>query len=85
MKIYFIFLFGAILIINSFTVFSQNTDSLVIRKIHNKALENPVAYRQLGYLCKNFSGRLCGSEQANKAVAWIESVLMERMFTVLLP
>ncbi len=54
---------------------SQNSDSLLIRKIYSEALSNPVAYRNLGVLCNAIGGRLCGSAQAEKAVQWTKKVM----------
>jgi carboxypeptidase Q len=58
-------------------VFTQNNDSLVIRKIYTEALSNPVAYHNLDYLCNAIGGRLCGSQQAEKAVRWARKVVEE--------
>lgn len=57
------------------TLTGQNSDSLLIRKIYSEALSNPVAYRNLGVLCNQIGGRLCGSAQAEKAVQWTRSVM----------
>ncbi|MCX6249292.1 MAG: M20/M25/M40 family metallo-hydrolase [Bacteroidetes bacterium] len=54
---------------------AQNQDSLIIRKIYSEALSNPVAYKNLEYLCTKIGGRICGSPQAEKAVFWVKGVL----------
>lgn len=52
-----------------------DNDSSVIRKMYTQALSNPVAYRNLDYLCNKIGGRLCGSPQAAQAVQWAKKVL----------
>ena len=54
---------------------AQNNDSLTIRKIFTEALSNPVAYRNLDYLCNKIGGRLCGSPEAERAVQWTKRLL----------
>ena len=54
---------------------AQAGDSLLIRGIYTEALINPVAYRNLDFLCNRIGGRLCGSSQAEKAVQWTRKVL----------
>ena len=54
---------------------AQAGDSLLIRGIYTEALINPVAYRNLDFLCNRIGGRLCGSPQAEKAVQWTRKVL----------
>lgn len=58
--------------------FSQNQDSLVIRKIFTEALTDNTAYKNLEFLCTKIGGRLCGSPQATKAVEWAKH-LLDRM------
>jgi hypothetical protein len=72
-----LFVFIAILSFNLlvFNGFSQSGDSLLIRKIYNEALSNPVAYHNLDYLCNRIGGRLCGSPQAAQAVQWTKKTL----------
>ena len=60
-----------------FAGFSQDHDTVVIRNFFTEALSNPVAYNNLNILCKNFSGRLCGSLQAAKSVDWAGKLLLE--------
>ncbi|MEO8146544.1 MAG: M20/M25/M40 family metallo-hydrolase [Bacteroidia bacterium] len=55
--------------------FSQNNDSLIIRKLYNEALANGKAYGWLDYLSNNIGGRLSGSLQAAQAVKWGEMIL----------
>ena len=54
---------------------AQNTDSLFIRKIFTEALVNGESYQNLDYLSNKIGGRLSGSENAAKAVVYIESVM----------
>ncbi len=49
-------------------LFSQNSDSLQIRKIYSEALSSQTAYQNLQKLCKETPGRYTGSPQAAKAV-----------------
>jgi carboxypeptidase Q len=56
-------------------LFSQNSDSLAIRRIFNEALSDQTAYKNLEYLCTHISGRICGSPQAEEAVKWAKKVL----------
>ena len=70
--VYAVFFF---LMASYFHLAAQNPDSLIIRKIYTKALSDPVAYRNLDYLCNKIGGRLCGSVQAEKAVQWAKFLL----------
>jgi carboxypeptidase Q len=74
MKRIFLFLF---LVLNSFLIMSQNTDSIFIKKVFSNALSDNSSYEHLRYLCKNIGGRIGGSEQATKAVNWVADVLKE--------
>jgi carboxypeptidase Q len=49
---------------------SQNTDSVVIRKLFDEALRHGESYKNLDYLSNRIGGRLSGSPQAAKAVAF---------------
>ena len=64
----FIALFSAL------TTFCQ-TDSLFIRKIYDKALENGQAYENLRSLCKGVGNRISGSPEAEMAVKWGERLM----------
>ena len=55
--------------------FSQNQDSLTIRKIFSEALTDNTAYKNLEFLCVRIGGRMCGSPQAAKAVDWAKQVM----------
>jgi len=50
--------------------FSQNEDSLMIKKISDEILTNGKAYDNLHYLTKQIGGRLSGSPQMVKAEKW---------------
>lgn len=58
-------------------VFSQNTDSAIIRKIVNETLTNSTAYNNLRILCKQAGPRLSGSPADAKAVRLVSSMLRE--------
>ena len=60
-----------LLLIGTIT-FAQKSDSILIRNIYKNALTNNVGYDNLRYLCKNIGERICGSENAQKAVEWAE-------------
>ncbi|WP_338815362.1 M20/M25/M40 family metallo-hydrolase [Bernardetia sp. Wsw4-3y2] len=47
----------------------------VLRSIHDDALVGSPAYAQLRYLCKDIGARLSGSENAQKAVEYMQRVL----------
>lgn len=50
--------------------FSQNEDSIMIKKISDEILTNGKAYDNLHYLTKQIGGRLSGSPQMVKAENW---------------
>lgn len=69
-------LFSILYLLSFFSpCFSQNQDSLVIRKIFTEALTDNTAYKNLEFLCTKIGGRICGSPQAAKAVEWAKHVL----------
>jgi len=51
---------------------AQNQDSLSIRKMYTEALTNPVAFKNLEYLCTKIGGRICGTAKAAEAVQYEE-------------
>lgn len=51
-------------------LFSQETDSIIIRKIFTQNLTQSNSYSNLRELCKNIGNRISGSENAEKAVKW---------------
>jgi carboxypeptidase Q len=65
----FIFLFPV------FSCFSQESDSIILQKIFKEALSDTTSYNQLRYLCTKIGGRICGSQQAEKAVQWAKKTL----------
>lgn len=69
LSILIFFLFG------THKVQPQDYDSIVIANIYKEALTSDFAYKQLEYLCKNTSGRLCGSVQAAAAVEWAKQLM----------
>lgn len=52
-------------------------DKHVVSNITEHVLINGKAYQDLHYLCKKIGHRLSGSEQEQRTVAWLQSVLME--------
>lgn len=75
LKRFFTFLLISFIFTNN--IYSQSNDSIVINKIFSEALADNEAYENLRYLCKYIGGRICGSVQAENAVAWIESLLLK--------
>jgi len=67
MKKILFFVFAFLLVTNSF---SQNEDSVMIKKISDEILTNGKAYNNLHYLTKQIGGRLSGSPQMVKAEKW---------------
>lgn len=63
------------LLFPSLHVFSQNNDSLVLRRFFTAAMSDTTSYSNLRYLCTKIGGRICGSPQAEKAVQWTKKVL----------
>lgn len=55
--------------------FSQQTDSIMIRKIFTEALTNGKAYEWLDFMSNNIGPRLTGSPAAAKAVFWTQKTL----------
>lgn len=53
-----------------FSSYGQKSDSLMVRKIFDVALEQGTAYMNLHSLCKDIGHRLSGSPQAEMAVKW---------------
>lgn len=57
--------------------FSQQEDSIMIRKIADEILSNGKAYEDLRVLCKTVGGRLAGSPQMYKAEAWGQKAMQK--------
>lgn len=74
MKHFFIFI-PILLLSCSFSVFSQNKDSLVLRKIYDHYLTEGKCYSNLEYLTTKIGGRLSGSPQAEQAVQWAKKAM----------
>ena len=70
----------SLLLLVSFTVFSQDKDAAYIRKIYDEALERGESYEMLRYLTKNIGGRLSGSPQAAAAVEWSRQQMLSYGF-----
>lgn len=58
------------LVLFGLTAANAQSDTVMMRKIYDEALVNGQCYQNLRYLCKNIGGRLSGSANAQKAVAW---------------
>lgn len=74
-KFQFFILFSAFGFVSGF---SQNKDSLQIRRIYDYYLTNSQCYSNLEQLCKTIGGRLSGSPQAAQAVEWVKKLCMQR-------
>ena len=59
------------------SLFAQNEDSLLIRKIADEVLVNGTAYSNLHTLTKKVGGRLTGSPQMYKAEEWGQNALKD--------
>ena len=70
MKKHFIYL-----LFFSFSAFSQESDSLIIKKIFDTILSKGEAYKTLTYLSKSIGPRLSGSDGAAKAVQYTKKVM----------
>lgn len=57
--------------------FSQNADSLALRKIFDFYLTESKCYKNLEYLATKIGGRLSGSPQAAQAVIWAKKAMYE--------
>lgn len=62
------------------SLFAQNPDSLMIRKIYDEALGNGHTYKNLEYLCKKIGPRLSGSVNAQKSVEWTKKLMEDYGF-----
>lgn len=60
-----------------FVSFSQNQDSLTLRKIYDFYLTKSNCYSNLDFLTNKIGGRLSGSNQAEKAVQWAKKAMYE--------
>ncbi|MBL0049486.1 MAG: M20/M25/M40 family metallo-hydrolase [Bacteroidetes bacterium] len=68
-------IFGILLITWIKPIQAQNADSIMLRKIFDEALTHSPSYINLEYLCTKFGGRLSGSENAAKAVLYVEGIM----------
>ncbi|MCC7233352.1 MAG: M20/M25/M40 family metallo-hydrolase [Bacteroidia bacterium] len=71
------FLIVLLLIVPSPDLFSQQSDSTVIRSIYTEALDNGKGYEWLRDLTQHIGHRLSGSPEAAKAVVWAEKLMIE--------
>ncbi len=66
-----------ILLSTSLILFSQDQDSLLIKRIFDEALSSRIAYENLRYLCKNTKGRISGTTQAEAAIEYTRQVMLD--------
>lgn len=66
---------GVLLITLIKPIKAQNADSIMLRKIFDEALTHSPAYQNLEYLCTKIGGRLSGSDNAAKAVLYVEGIM----------
>ena len=64
----------------SFNLFSQNLDSIMIKKIFDHTLSRGEAYKNLEFLCKKIGPRLSGSHGAKKAVDFTKTKMESYRF-----
>jgi hypothetical protein len=69
-----------VLLLCSFSSFSQENDSLIIRKIFDEVLSKGEAYKTLTHLSKKIGPRLSGSEGAAKSVLFTKKVMEDYQF-----
>jgi len=69
------FLSAIFYLLFSIPIYSQDNDSLAIKKFFDNALSDTTSYNNLRFLCTRIGGRICGSPQAEKAVQWSRTVL----------
>ena len=62
------------------SLFAQNPDSVMIRKIYDEALANGHTYKNLEYLCKKIGPRLSGSANAQRSVEWTKKLMEDYGF-----
>lgn len=60
-----------------FVSFSQNQDSITLKKIYNFYLTKSKCYSNLEYLSTKIGGRLSGSTQAEQAVLWAKKAMYD--------
>ncbi|MEI8136469.1 MAG: M28 family peptidase [Bacteroidota bacterium] len=60
-----------------FSLFSQNNDSITLKKIYNFYLTKSKCYSNLYHLSTKIGGRLSGSPEAEKAVIWAKKAMYE--------
>jgi len=71
------FTFLLLAVISSTTIFSQNEDSIQIKRISDEILSNGKAYENLRYLTKKIGPRLAGSQGMAKSEQWGLKMMQE--------
>ena len=70
-----VFLLIPVVVLCRINAHSQEADSTVMRKFYTEALNSNIAHNNLKKLCKNYKGRIGGSEKSLEAVKWAEDLL----------
>lgn len=65
------------ILVTGVTAWSQENDSVTIKKLSDEIMSNGTAYENLRYLCKKIGPRLSGSANAQKAVEATAKMLKE--------
>lgn len=68
-------LLTALFLIVTATVFSQ--EEKAVKLIFDEALTDTTAFHNLRILCKNYKGRITGTPEANKAVDFVEKLMLQ--------
>ena len=66
-----------LLLFMSAIIFSQDQDSVLIKRIFDEALSSRIAYKNLEYLCKNTKGRISGTPQAEDAIEYTRHIMLD--------
>jgi hypothetical protein len=75
MKNFLLFLFASLIFATQSHAQFTKQDSTVVKGFYSEALSAAQAYNDLYYLCKKIGHRIAGSEAADKAILWGDSVL----------
>ncbi|HBX51569.1 MAG: hypothetical protein A2275_07475 [Bacteroidetes bacterium RIFOXYA12_FULL_35_11] len=72
--------FSIIFILPLMSVFSQDVDSVQIKKFFDDALNSKISYNNLSKLCKETAGRICGTQKSLDAVYFTKKMMEELKF-----
>ncbi len=56
---------------------AQNQEENMIKSFFNEALTDYTSYNNLEYLCKNYPGRITGSEEVSGAIEYVFQIMQE--------